>query len=97
MKKARMSGQMSDTAKNRAAGLIPYANQPMRKGGVGPELWHGVSNQRWGLILPTRGAIGSREPAPGRDVRRAKGIPKQAGGKKIEPFVIEDRPKRNRV
>jgi hypothetical protein len=88
-----MAKKLSDTVKNRASGLVPFADQPMKKGGVGPKVWHGLpGTQRHGLILPP-----GPGPAPGRDVRRAKGIPAQSGGKKIVSFEVEDRPKRRRV
>lgn len=92
-KRARMSGQMSDAIKNRAVGLTPFGNEGMRKGGTEARVWHGVR----GTGAEDMSFPPSKGPAPGRDVRRAKGMTDQAAGKKIGKFQIEDRPKRNRV
>lgn len=92
-KRAPMSRQMTDAIKNRAAGLTPFDNEGMRKGGYGPRVWHGVR----GTGAEDMSFPASKGPAPGRDVRRQKGLTDQAAGKKIRPFQIEDRPKRNRV
>ena len=89
-----MSKPMTDAIKKRAMGLDPFSNQKVRKGGYGPEVWHTLSGaNRWGIPLAGR----STGPAPGREVRRAKGIPSEAAGKNIRPFTVEDRPKRSRV
>jgi hypothetical protein len=92
-KKARMSGPMSNAVRDRAVGLKPYAEQPIRVGGVGPKVWHGVASQRWGIPLPPS----VKGPRPSDAARRAKGIPSKPAGKKIEPFQIADRPERHRV
>jgi len=93
-KTARMTGQMSEAVANRARGLKPYSEQPIRVGGVGPKVWHGVGGtQRWGIPLPPS----VKGPRPSDEARRAKGIPSKPAGKKIDPFQIQDRPKRHRV
>ena len=85
---------MSDVAKNRAAGLKPYGSvQPILKGGFGPRVFHDLAGtQRWGLLLPP-----TNGPAPGRAVRKAKGMPAEPAGKKTKKFAVEDRPYRHRV
>lgn len=88
-----MSRQMTDTIKNRASGLTPFGNEGMRKGGTESRVWHGVR----GTGAEDMSFPASKGPAPGRDVRRAKGITEQAAGRKIRPFQIADRPKRSRV
>ena len=60
-----MAKPMSDAIKNRAVGLKPFPDQPVRKGGTGPAVWHGLGGTpHFGLLLPPQ-----KGPAPGRDVR----------------------------
>ena len=80
-----MSKKLSDTIMNRAKGLVPFPEQPIRKGGTGAPVWHGLGGtQRHGIPLPTGGKIGSRGPAPGRDVYRAKGMPGPGNQEKVQ-------------
>lgn len=71
MRKAPMSRQMNDRAKDRARGLSPYPDQPIRKPN-GERVWHDLGGTpRFGIPLPAA----TRGPIRGRAARAAKGLP----------------------
>lgn len=70
-KKAPMSGQANERAKDRAAGLSPYPDQPIRKPN-GERVFHGIGGTpRFAVPLPAT----SRGPIRSREARAAKGLP----------------------